>query len=160
MKSHWTKIYPNVFTSLSPASQERRQRFPQVTLPKRPPFMPNPITESQVRQSFSWLAAMPILAWRSLLSLTLNPRLLQFGCLNEGLHIKSFVNRAFSHDFMATILVLQHGHNLICLLCIMGFSETLSTILELIQKFSESHSAFFPLGLVDSKPLFGSTTKH
>ncbi|KAK2552782.1 hypothetical protein P5673_025939 [Acropora cervicornis] len=66
---------------LSPLSGETLASFPHVFESSWKPPAPNPILESQVKQSFSLFAMMPILAFEwELVPTTLNPSLLQFGC--------------------------------------------------------------------------------
>ena len=66
---------------LLPLSGEWVAWFPHVFESSVKPPVPNPILESQLKQSFSWFAMMPILAFECmLLTRTLNPCLLQFLC--------------------------------------------------------------------------------
>ena len=77
---------------LSPLSGECVASFPHVLeLSKRPP-VPNPILESQLAQSFSWLLMKPILAleWRLFVPTALNPSLLQFSCKEASEPISVF----------------------------------------------------------------------
>ena len=78
MRCHCTKMYPMAWMCLSPLSRWSAALFPH----ERYPTVPNPIIELQVKQSFCWLAMMPILALKKRgRSLTaLNPSLLQFCC--------------------------------------------------------------------------------
>ena len=79
--NHWTSIYPIALMCLSPLSGETLASFPHVFESSWKPPVPNPILESQVKQSFSLFAMMPILAFEwELVPTTLNPSLLQFGC--------------------------------------------------------------------------------
>ena len=75
MPCHCTKMYPIALMCLSPLSGLNVASFPHELSPP----VPNPILESQVKQSFSWLAMTPILASEGP-PLTLNPSLLQFCC--------------------------------------------------------------------------------
>ena len=77
-----TRIYPMALMCLCPLSGECVAWFPQVLESSVKPPVPKPILESQVRQLFSWLAMMPILAleWRRLSPTALNPSLLQLRC--------------------------------------------------------------------------------
>ena len=68
-------MYPMAVMCLSPLSGLCVATFPHELSPP----VPNPILESQVKQSFSWLAMTPILAFEGP-PLTLNPSLLQFCC--------------------------------------------------------------------------------
>ena len=52
---------------LMPLSGEWIASFPHVFESSGKPPVPNPILESQVEQSFSWFAMMPILAFDKLL---------------------------------------------------------------------------------------------
>ena len=66
---------------LSPLSELNLASFPHVFESSPVPPVPYPILESQLEQSFSLFAMMPILAFELLLvPLTLNPSLLQFVC--------------------------------------------------------------------------------
>ena len=67
---------------LSPLSGEWVAWFPHVLESSKYPPVPNPILESQLLQSFSWLLTKPILAfeWRLLVPTALNPSLLQLFC--------------------------------------------------------------------------------
>lgn len=76
--TYCTKIYPMAFICLSPLSAEIMASFPHELESSGCPNKPNPILESQVEQSFSWLLRIPILAL--MLVATLNPSLLQFRC--------------------------------------------------------------------------------
>ena len=75
MPCQCTKMYPMALMCLFPLSGSCVATFPH----ELSPSVPNPILESQVKQSFSWLAMMPILALE-LPPLTLNPSMLQFFC--------------------------------------------------------------------------------
>ena len=65
-----------------PLSGECFASFPQVLELSGYPPVPNPILESQVLQSFSWLLMKPILAFECalLVPTALNPSLLQLFC--------------------------------------------------------------------------------
>ena len=67
---HLIRIYPMTLVCLSPHA-------PLLLI--RPP-VPNPMKESQVRQLFSLLPRIPILALATLEAYALNPSLLQFIC--------------------------------------------------------------------------------
>ena len=77
---------------LLPLSGEWVAWFPHVFESSVKPPVPNPILESQVKQSFSWFAMMPILAfvWMRLPLRTLNPCLLQFLCSEACEPIRDF----------------------------------------------------------------------
>ena len=75
MPCQCTKMYPMALMCLFPLSGLCVATFPHELSPP----VPNPILESQVKQSFSWLAMTPILASEGP-PLTLNPSLLQFCC--------------------------------------------------------------------------------
>ena len=77
--SHCTRIYPMVLTSLSPFIALNLTELPHVLESSGLPPVPNPILESQVIQSFSLLATIPILALQ-LTHMELKPSLLQFSC--------------------------------------------------------------------------------
>ena len=65
--------------------------FPQVFESSWRPPVPYPILESQVKQSFSLFAMMPILAFEwVLVCTTLNPSLLQFVCSEACGPIRDF----------------------------------------------------------------------
>ena len=66
---------------LSPLSEKYAALFPHVFESSPIPPVSYPILESQLEQSFSLLAIMPILVFELLLlTITLNPSLLQFVC--------------------------------------------------------------------------------
>ena len=67
---------------LSPLSGECVASFPHVLESSKFPPVPNPILESQLWHSFSWLLTKPILALENnmLLLLALKPSLLQLSC--------------------------------------------------------------------------------
>ena len=76
---------------LLPLSGEWVAWFPHVFESSCKPPVPNPILESQLKQSFSWFAMMPILAFECLFPLrTLNPSLLQFLCSEACEPIRDF----------------------------------------------------------------------
>ena len=76
---------------LLPLSGEWVASFPHVFESSCKPPVPNPILESQLKQSFSWLATMPILAFATPLPpRTLNPSLLQFLCSEACGPIRDF----------------------------------------------------------------------
>ena len=76
---------------LSPLSVEWVASFPQVFESSCKPPVPNPILESQLKQSFSWFAMKPILAFEVRLPpRTLNPCLLQFLCSEACGPIRDF----------------------------------------------------------------------
>ena len=67
---------------LSPLSAEKRASFPQVLPSSWWPQVPNPILESQERQSLLSLPIIPTLALAWLISeaMALNPSMVQVGC--------------------------------------------------------------------------------
>ena len=75
---YWTKMYPNALIFLSPLSGPHEAPFPHAFLNPDPP-PPNPIKESGVWQSPSWLAMIPIRTrdWTLLLTRELKPSWLQ-----------------------------------------------------------------------------------
>ena len=88
---HWTRIYPMALMCLSPLSGTIVASFPHVFESSWRPPVPYPILESQVRQSFSLFAMMPILAFELLFATTtLNPSLLQFVCSEACGPIRDF----------------------------------------------------------------------
>ena len=88
--SYWTKIYPIALMCWSPLSPPCWPSLPHVLESSGNPPVPNPILESGLSQLFWSLPRIPILAllhwsrpdWHSLLmvSIALNPSLLQLGC--------------------------------------------------------------------------------
>ena len=77
---------------LSPLSGACVAWLPQVLELSKSPPVPNPILESQLLQSFSWLPMKPILAfeWRLFVPTALNPSLLQFSCKEASEPISVF----------------------------------------------------------------------
>lgn len=75
-------MYPQALICLSPLSGALVASFPQVFESSSAPPVPNPILESQLLQSFSWLPTIPILALARPLSfpIELNPSWLQWVC--------------------------------------------------------------------------------
>ena len=89
---HCTKMYPKALMCLSPLSGECLASFPHVLESSGYPPVPNPILESQLLQSFSWLAVIPILAleWSGLVPTALKPCVLQCGCKEPSGPISDF----------------------------------------------------------------------
>ena len=77
---------------LSPLSGECVASFPHVLESSKFPPVPNPILESQLWHSFSWLLTKPILALENnmLLLLALKPSLLQLSCKESSEPISVF----------------------------------------------------------------------
>ena len=73
-------MYPMALMDFSLLSPPCLATFPHVLKSSGYPPVPNPILESQVLQSFSWLAMKPILALEWPLLTVLNPSLLQLSC--------------------------------------------------------------------------------
>ena len=94
-RCYCTRMYPMPGVRLSPLSPLTYATLPHTTPSSRYPPVPNPILESQLLQSFSWLAMIPILAseWKTskrLTSTVLNPSLLQFNCKEASEPIRLF----------------------------------------------------------------------
>ena len=77
---------------LSPLSAKCVAWFPQVLESSKFPPVPNPILESQVWQSFSWLLTKPILALENdiRVPLALKPSMLQLSCKEASEPISVF----------------------------------------------------------------------
>ena len=90
--SHCIKIYPIASIFLAPLSALAAASFPQVLESPGVPPVPNPILESQLLQSFSWLAMKPILALdlTTLVPTALKPSLLQLSCIEASEPINVF----------------------------------------------------------------------
>ena len=73
---YWTKMYPNALIFLSPLSGEYAALFPHTFLNDLT-ASPNPMKESGVLQSPSWLAMIPIRVLTPPLPRELNPSRLQ-----------------------------------------------------------------------------------